>query len=302
MTADPIRDYLKAIGSIPLLTRLEETQLAQQVLAMSEVLNKERYAAFDRNSLLSLNHIALTPDDRTIIRQGQQAKERMIKSNLRLVVAIAKKYQGRGLDFLDLIQEGSFGLDRAVEKFDVRKGYKFSTYAYWWITQSLTRSLSVYSRSIRLPQHIIEKLNLCKKFTKSHQRKFNRSPTLVEMAAAVGTPVSDLRHILEVSLGTSSLNHRLKDGETELGDLVAAAEQPLDEIDVDVDVNAHQLLDRLPPREQHVIRLRFGLDDGEEKSLANIGTTMNISRERVRQIQTKAMRSMRREVGATQRS
>ena len=288
-SSDPVSWYLATIGRIPLLTPAEEIELGNQVQAMM-ALTEDGSREFDDGEL--------TTAQRRLLRIGRRAKERMMKANLRLVVSVAKKYQGKGLELLDLIQEGSLGLERAVEKFDPTRGYKFSTYAFWWIRQSMTRAIACQSRTIRLPVHLSERLTTIRKVSLDLAHKLGAMPSRVEIAEAMDIPLDELDSLLRQALTTSSLDAPIngEEGRSFLGDLIAdsSLDEPL-EI-VEQRIHHEQLgrwLSHLSEQEQHVLRMRFGLEGNERHTLAEIGRLMEVSRERVRQVELKALRKLR---------
>ncbi|WP_320677227.1 RpoD/SigA family RNA polymerase sigma factor [Prochlorococcus sp. MIT 1300] len=287
--SDPISWYLSTIGRIPLLTPAEEIELGNQVQTMMNL---------TEDGLVAGETKKFTSHERRMIRIGRRAKERMMKANLRLVVSVAKKYQGKGLELLDLIQEGSLGLERAVEKFDPTRGYKFSTYAFWWIRQSMTRAIACQSRTIRLPVHLSERLTTIRKVSLDLAHKLGAMPSRFEIAEALDMPLEELDSLLRQALTTSSLDAPVngEEGRSFLGDLIADAslEEPLDK--VEQRIHHEQLgrwLSHLSEQEQHVLRLRFGLEGNERHTLAEIGRLTEVSRERVRQVELKALRKLR---------
>ena len=288
-SSDPVSWYLATIGRIPLLTPAEEIELGNQVQAMM---------ALTEDGSREFADGELTTAQRRLLRIGRRAKERMMKANLRLVVSVAKKYQGKGLELLDLIQEGSLGLERAVEKFDPTRGYKFSTYAFWWIRQSMTRAIACQSRTIRLPVHLSERLTTIRKVSLDLAHKLGAMPSRIEIAEAMDIPLDELDSLLRQALTTSSLDAPVngEEGRSFLGDLIAdsSLEEPLDL--VEQRIHHEQLgrwLSHLSEQEQHVLKMRFGLEGQERHTLAEIGRLMEVSRERVRQVELKALRKLR---------
>lgn len=298
---DMVRTYLHEIGRVPLLTHEQEivygkqVQLMMKLLETKEALAKtlsrepttEEWAAEVQQSEAELTRL---------MRQGQRAKKKMIEANLRLVVAIAKKYQKRYMEFLDLIQEGTLGLERGVEKFDPMRGYKFSTYAYWWIRQAITRAIAQHARTIRLPIHITEKLNKIKRVQRELTQKLGRSPTPGEIAATLELEPAQIREFLLLARHPISLDLRIGDNQdTELKDLLedesASPEQFITQEMLRQDLDS--LLAELTPQQREVIILRFGLKDGNELSLAKVGERMSLSRERVRQLEHQALAQLR---------
>ena len=277
-----VRDYLKEIGRTPLLKAEEEVKYANQIQAMLPLLEKEN----------------LTPEEQKIIRLGQIAKQKMVEANLRLVVSIAKKYQNRGLSMLDLIQEGSIGLMRATEKFDAGKGYKFSTYSYWWIRQAMTRAIANYARTIRLPIHITQDLNKIKKSTRQLSQKLGRKPTDQEIADELDMDLKKLRALAQSARITKpkSLNATIDENQTELGQILADDSASPSEFVASQETRAHiqSLLHTLSPKQRDVITLRYGLNDGKTMTYEQIGDVCGVSRERVRQIKNKAMKLLKK--------
>ena len=261
-TEDPVRMYLKEIGKVPLLSADEETELAKRMEKGDEM-----------------------------------AKKRLAEANLRLVVSIAKRYVGRGMLFLDLIQEGNLGLIKAVEKFDYRKGYKFSTYATWWIRQAITRAIADQARTIRIPVHMVENINKLVRVQRQLLQKLGREPSADEIAAEMKIPVERVREILKISQEPVSLETPIGEEEdSHLGDFIQDDNGP---VPFDATVSSllkeqiTEALGTLTDREQKVLRLRFGLDDGRARTLEEVGKEFNVTRERIRQIEAKALRKLR---------
>ena len=300
-TEDSIRVYLQEIGRIRLLRPDEEIELARKI---ADLLHLEELAAQfesdngrepDKKEWAALVEMPLIRFRRRLML-GRRAKEKMVQSNLRLVVSIAKKYMNRGLSFQDLIQEGSLGLIRAAEKFDHEKGYKFSTYATWWIRQAITRAIADQSRTIRLPVHLYETISRIKKTTKVLSQEFGRKPTEEEIAESMEMTIEKLRFIAKSAQLPISLETPIgKEEDSRLGDFIEAdIENP--EQDVAKNLLREDLegvLATLSPRERDVLRLRYGLDDGRMKTLEEIGQIFDVTRERIRQIEAKALRKLR---------
>ena len=261
-TEDPVRMYLKEIGNVPLLTSDEEVELAKRV-----------------------------------VQGDEEAKKKLTEANLRLVVSIAKKYVGRGMPFLDLIQEGNMGLMKAVDKFDYTKGYKFSTYATWWIRQAITRGIADTGRTIRVPVHMVETINKTLRMTRTLLQELGREPTPDEVADRLGMPVSRVREVLKISRDPVSLDTPIgEEDDSHLGDFIED-----DTVLSPADSAAFSMLreelaaalESLTERERSVVRLRFGLEDGRARTLEEVGKEFNVTRERIRQIEAKALRKLR---------
>lgn len=302
LSADMVRTYLHEIGRVPLLTHEQEIIYGKQVQKMMTLLSHqgELTTLLQREPSLQewADHVEMSETELNhALKQGKRAKQKMIEANLRLVVAIAKKYQKRNMEFLDLIQEGSLGLERGVEKFDPTKGYKFSTYAYWWIRQAITRAIAQQARTIRLPIHITEKLNKIKRTQRELSQKLGRNPNPAEIAQELNIDPAQIREYLSIARQPMSLDLKIGDNnDTELLELLED-----DGISPDHYIthellrqDLHEIISQLTPQQQEVLSLRFGLKDGKELSLAKIGAQMNLSRERVRQLEHQALNHLRR--------
>lgn len=300
-TEDSIRIYLQEIGRIRLLRAEEEIELARKIADLLELEQQREKLSEELQRIPTEKEWAKSlemelPAFRRRMYLGRRAKEKMVQSNLRLVVSIAKKYMNRGLSFQDLIQEGSLGLIRAAEKFDHEKGYKFSTYATWWIRQAITRAIADQSRTIRLPVHLYETISRIKKTTKILSQEMGRKPTEEEIATHMEMTIEKLRFIAKSAQLPISLETPIgKEEDSRLGDFIEAdGETPEDDVSKNLlREDLEQVLDSLSPRERDVLRLRYGLDDGRMKTLEEIGQIFDVTRERIRQIEAKALRKLR---------
>ena len=315
---DPAKVYLKEIGRVPLLSGDEEIRLALDILDGNKAIEekKEKFAKIceieddkelssdEKRIWLTQTKDALPTEQRielrnleTAIRKGERAKQRLSEANLRLVVSIAKRYVGRGMQFLDLIQEGNLGLIKAVEKFDHTKGFKFSTYATWWIRQAITRAIADQARTIRIPVHMVETINKVIRVSRQLLQELGHDPSPEEISEEMNMPVDKVREILKIAQEPVSLETPIGEEEdSHLGDFIpdedasepseAASYTLLKEQLIDV-------LDTLTPREEKVLKLRFGLEDGRTRTLEEVGKEFNVTRERIRQIEAKALRKLR---------
>ena len=287
-TADPVKDYLKQIGKVALLNAVQEVELAKRIeagLFAEERLTEKKVKAKDRE------------DFDWIIADGRRAKNHLLEANLRLVVSLAKRYTGRGMLFLDLIQEGNLGLIRAVEKFDYTKGYKFSTYATWWIKQAITRAMADQARSIRIPVHMVEVINKLARVQRQMLQDLGREPTPEELAKELDMTPEKVVEVQKYGREPISLHTPLgEDGDSEFGDLIEDSEAvvPADAVNFTLlQEQLNDVLDTLSEREAGVVSMRFGLTDGQPKTLDEIGKVYGVTRERIRQIESKTMSKLR---------
>ena len=299
---DLVRCYLRDIGRVPLLSHEQEITLGRQVQELMAIEELEREIA-DRDGVQPNNNelavaAGLSPALlRRRLQTGRRAKERMVAANLRLVVSVAKKYTKRNMELLDLIQEGTIGLVRGVEKFDPTRGYKFSTYAYWWIRQGITRAIAEKSRTIRLPIHITESLNKLKKGQRELSQELGRTPTITELSEAVQLPEEEVKDLLCRARQPVSLETKVGDGDdTELLDLLAGdGELPGELVDGDcLKGDLRDLLEQLPELQRQVLKMRYGIEGGDPMSLTGIGRVLGISRDRVRNLERDGLAGLRR--------
>ena len=288
---DPVRMYLKEIGKVPLLSPEEEIDLAQKMSdgnLAQEQMDSEEADSFSEEETAHL---------KKLIKEGEKAKQKLAEANLRLVVSIAKRYVGRGMLFLDLIQEGNLGLIKAVEKFDYTKGYKFSTYATWWIRQAITRAIADQARTIRIPVHMVETINKVIRVSRQLLQELGHDPSSEEIAEEMSMPVDKVREILKIAQEPVSLETPIGEEEdSHLGDFIPdeGASEPSEA--ASFTLLKEQLVDvlsTLTPREEKVLKLRFGIEDGRTRTLEEVGKEFNVTRERIRQIEAKALRKLR---------
>ena len=295
---DPVRMYLKEIGKVNLLTPEEEIELAQYMGAGDAA--REQLEEIEK-ARENGEEVSATPEEevalKKTIKKGEAAKQRLAEANLRLVVSIAKRYVGRGMLFLDLIQEGNLGLIKAVEKFDYTKGYKFSTYATWWIRQAITRAIADQARTIRIPVHMVETINKVIRVSRQLLQELGHDPTPEEISEEMNMPVDKVREILKIAQEPVSLETPIGEEEdSHLGDFIPDEDASEPSEAASFTLLKEQLVDvlgTLTPREEKVLKLRFGIEDGRTRTLEEVGKEFNVTRERIRQIEAKALRKLR---------
>ena len=299
---DLVRSYLRDIGRVPLLTHEQEITLGRQVQELMDLetleteLESKEGSKPNRDQLAKASGLSSVQLKRKL-QQGHRAKERMVAANLRLVVSVAKKYTKRNMELLDLIQEGTIGLVRGVEKFDPTRGYKFSTYAYWWIRQGITRAIAEKSRTIRLPIHITEMLNKLKKGQRELSQELGRTPTVTELAEYVELPEDDVKDLMCRARQPVSLEMKVGDGDdTELLELISGdGDLPSDQVEEDcLKGDLRSLLGQLPHLQEQVLRMRYGMDGEDPMSLTGIGRILGMSRDRVRNLERDGLAGLRR--------
>jgi RNA polymerase primary sigma factor len=288
-TGDPVKMYLKSIGRVPLLTAIEEVDLSKKVEA----------GLFAAEKLATEKKVSptLRRELEVIVREGAAAKDKLVEANLRLVVSIAKRYVGRGMLFLDVIQEGNLGLIRAVEKFDYTKGYKFSTYATWWIRQAITRAIADQARTIRIPVHMVETINKVVRVQRQLLQDLGREPTMEEIGKEVDLPPEKVEEVLKIAQDPVSLETPIgEEGDSHLGDFIEDSDAvvPVDAASfIMMQEQLESVLHSLTDREKKVVQLRFGLTDGHPRTLEEVGREFGVTRERIRQIESKTLSKLR---------